>query len=80
MLFDIPSLRFLRRFRFFDATARAFALWLSRWLSAPASGLRQVQPQVNEAEFPTASQRACLNGLWMIGALRTVHRSMRSAD
>lgn len=58
MLFDIPSLRFLRRFKFFDATARAFAPWLFRWLSAPARGLRQVQSRLNEAEFPTASQRA----------------------
>ncbi len=56
MLFDIPSLRFLKRFRFFDAKVRPFAPWLFRCLSAPARGLRQVQSRLNEAEFPTASQ------------------------
>jgi hypothetical protein len=57
-LFGFPSLRFLRRFRFFDTTARSFAPWLLRWLSASARSLRQVQPRLDEAEFPTASQSA----------------------
>jgi hypothetical protein len=68
MLFDIPSLRFLRRFRFFDATARPLAPWLFRWLSAPARGLRQVQSRLNEAEFPTASQRVLFE--WTLGDWR----------
>jgi hypothetical protein len=59
MLFDLPSLRFLLRFRFFDTMVRTFAPWLLRWLSAPARGLGQVQSRLNEVEFPTASQSAC---------------------
>ena len=57
-LFGFPSLRFLRRFRFFDTTVRPFAPWLLRWLTAKARGLRQVQSRLDEAEFPTASQSA----------------------
>src|SRR5262249_4063047 len=57
-LFGFPSLRFLRRFRFFDTTVRTFAPWLLRWLSQQARILRQVQSRLDEAEFPTASQSA----------------------
>src|SRR6266496_1675475 len=57
-LFGFPSLRFLRRFRFFETMARPFAPWLLRWSTAPAGGLRQVQSRLDEAEFPTASQSA----------------------
>src|SRR4030095_1054228 len=57
-LFGFPSLRFPRRFRFFDTTVRPFAPWLLRWLTARARGLRQVQSRLDEAEFPTASQSA----------------------
>ncbi|HXQ02074.1 MAG TPA: hypothetical protein VN801_03830, partial [Candidatus Udaeobacter sp.] len=57
-LFGFPSLRFLRRFRFFDTTVRPFAPGLLRWLTARARGLRQVQSRLDEAEFPTASQSA----------------------
>jgi len=57
-LFGFPSLRFLRRFRFFDTTVRPFAPGLLRWLTARAHGLRQVQSRLDEAEFPTASQSA----------------------
>ena len=57
-LFGFPSLRFLRRFRFFDTTVRSFAPWLLRWLSPQARTLRQVQSRLDEAEFPTASQSA----------------------
>src|SRR5882757_9511694 len=57
-LFGFPSLRFLRRFRFFDTTVRSFAPWLLRWLSSQARTLRQVQSRLDEAEFPTASQSA----------------------
>src|SRR6266699_5339906 len=58
--FGFPSLRFLRRFRFFDTTVRSFALWLLRCLSPQARRLRQVQSRLDEAEFPTASQSALL--------------------
>src|SRR4030095_13940124 len=57
-LFGFPSLRFLRRFRFFDTAVRSFAPWLLRWLSAWARRSRQVQSRLDEAEFPTASQSA----------------------
>ena len=58
-LFGFPSLRFLRRFRFFDTTARSFALWLLRLLSPQARSLRLVRSRLDEAELPTASQSAC---------------------
>ena len=57
-LFGFPSLRFLRRFRFFDTTVQPFAPGLLRWLSPQARTLRQVQSRLDEAEFPTASQSA----------------------
>src|SRR5215468_4620926 len=57
-LFGFPSLRFLRRFRFFVTTVRSFAPWLLRWLTASAGGPRQVQSRLNQAEFPMASQSA----------------------
>jgi hypothetical protein len=65
-LFGLPSLRFLRRFRFFDTKVRTFAPWLLRWLSAPARGLRQVESRLDEAEFPTASQSACKLFEWTL--------------
>src|SRR5215475_173026 len=57
---SLPSLCFLRRFRFFDTTVRSFAPWLLRWLTTSARALRQVQSRLNQAEFPTASQSALL--------------------
>jgi len=57
-LFGFPSLRFLRRFRFFDTTVRSFAPWLLRWLSPQARSFRQVKSRLDQAEFPTASQSA----------------------
>ena len=59
-LFGFPSLRFLRRFRFFDTTVRSFAPWLLRWLSTRARNSREVISRLDEAEFPTASQSALL--------------------
>ena len=59
MLFDVPSLRFLRRFSFFDIVMRTFASSLHRWLSARACDSREVISRLDEAEFPTASQSAC---------------------
>jgi hypothetical protein len=58
MLFNVPSLRFPRRFRFFETAVQTFVPRLHRWLSAMAYGLRQIHPRLNEAEFPTASQSA----------------------
>jgi hypothetical protein len=59
MLFDVPSLRFLRRSSFFDIVMRTFASSLHRWLSARACDSREVISRLEEAEFPTASQSAC---------------------
>ena len=58
MLFDVPSLRFLRRSSFFDIVMRTFASSLLRWLSARACDSREVISRLDEAEFPTASQSA----------------------
>jgi hypothetical protein len=59
IFFDLPSVRFLRRFRFLEPMLQTFAVSLFRWLSAPACGLRQVTSRYDEAEFPSASQSAC---------------------
>ena len=69
-LFGFPSLRFLRRFRFFDTTVRTFAPWLLRWLSAQARRSKQVQSRLDEAEFPTASQSALFE--WALDDWRAV--------
>jgi hypothetical protein len=55
IFFDLPSVRFLRRFRFLEATRQLFAASLRRWLNAPACGSRQVHFRHTEAEFPLAS-------------------------
>src|SRR5437762_3997479 len=70
ILFDLPSLRFLRRFRLFDTVVRIFALWLLRGLSALASSSRQMDSRRDEAEFPTASQSACKLFEWTLGDWR----------
>ena len=57
IFFDIPSVRFLRRFRFLEAMRQIFVASLLRWLSAPACGSRQGHFRHTEAEFPLASQR-----------------------
>src|ERR1041385_153316 len=57
IFFDIPSVRFLRRFRLLEAMRQLFAASLLRWLSAPACGSRQGHFRHTEAEFPLASQR-----------------------
>ena len=59
IFFDLPSVRFLRRFRFLEAMLHTLAASLFRWLSAPACGLRRVHSRYDEAEFPSASQSAC---------------------
>jgi hypothetical protein len=58
IFFDIPSVRFLQRFRFVELMLQTFAASLFRLLSAPACALRQVYSRYNEAEFPSASQSA----------------------
>src|SRR5213592_2497690 len=59
IFFDLPSVRFLRRFRFLEPMLQTFAVSLFRWLSAPVCALRQVHSRYDEAEFPSASQSAC---------------------
>ena len=58
IFFDLPSVRFLRRFRFLELMLQTFAASLFRSLSAPACALRQVHSRYDEAEFPSASQSA----------------------
>ena len=59
IFFDLPSVRFLQRFRFLELMLQTFAASLFRLLSAPACALRQVRSRLDEAEFPSASQSAC---------------------
>jgi hypothetical protein len=59
IFFDLPSVRFLRRFRFVQPVLQMFAASLIRWLRVPAYALRQVHSRYDEAEFPSASQSAC---------------------
>src|SRR5436190_20109758 len=56
IFFDLPSPRFLRRFRLFETMMRTFASSLLRWLITPAYGSRQVHFRLKEAEFPASSQ------------------------
>ena len=58
-IFDLPSVRFLQRFRFLQLRLQTFAASLFRSLSVPACALRRVHSRYNEAEFPSASQSAC---------------------
>src|SRR5262244_1692421 len=57
-IFDLPSVRFLQRFRFLELMLQTFAALVFRSLSVPACALRRVHSRYNEAEFPSASQRA----------------------
>src|SRR5213083_3424584 len=70
IFFDLPSVRFLLRFRFFGTMMRIFASLLRRWLSAPACGSRKVYFRLDEAEFSAASQSACNLFDWTIGDSR----------
>lgn len=91
IFFDLPSLRFLRRFRFFETMMRTLASFLIRLLSAGVCGSKQVHFRLNEAEFPAASQSACrlsesTMGDWhaadsaSIGALRTIKNWIKLKD
>src|SRR5213082_438948 len=59
IFFDLPSVRFLRRFRFLQQMLQKLLASLFRWLSAPVCASRQVRSRYDEAEFPSASQSAC---------------------
>ena len=59
IFFDLPSVRFLRRFRFLEQMLQKLPASLFRWLSAPVCASRQVRSRYDEAEFPSASQSAC---------------------
>src|SRR5215208_5467645 len=58
IFFDLPSVRFLQRFRFLELMLQTLAASLFRSLSAPVRALRQVHSRYDEAEFPSASQSA----------------------
>src|SRR4029450_8847473 len=64
IFFDLPSVRFLQRFRFLELMLQTFAASLFRSLTPKAFGvgwagaLRQVHSRYDEAEFPSASQSA----------------------
>src|SRR5436305_14104576 len=59
IFFDLPSVRFLRRFRFLQQMLQKLLASLFRWLSAPVCASRQVRSRYDEAEFPSARQSAC---------------------
>jgi len=58
IFFDLPSVRFLQRFRFLELMLQTFAASLFRLLRGPACALRQGRSRYDEAEFPSASQSA----------------------
>lgn len=70
IFFDLPSPRFLRRFRLFETMMRTFASSLLRCLRTPACDSRQVHFRLNEVEFPAASQSACKLFEWTLGDSR----------
>ena len=66
IFFDLPSVRFLRRFRFLEPMLQMIVASLFRCLNAPARALRQVYFRHDEAEFPSASQSACKQVDWTL--------------
>lgn len=70
IFFDIPNVRFLRRFRFLELMRQIFVASLLRWLSAPACGSRQGHFRHTEAEFPSASQSAWRKFDWALDDTR----------
>ena len=66
IFFDLPSVRFLRRFRFLELMLQTFVASLLRWLSAPASASRQGHFRYDKAEFPLAPQSACRKLDWAL--------------
>ena len=65
IFFDLPSVRFLRRFRFLEPMLQTIAASLLRWVTAPAYASRQVHFR-HEAEFPLASQSAWKKVDWTV--------------
>jgi hypothetical protein len=59
IFFDLPSVRFLRRFRFLRLMLKTLTASLFRWLSRPAYAPGRVHSRYNEVEFPSASRSAC---------------------
>src|SRR5690242_2430268 len=57
IFFDLPSVRFLRRFSVLEQMLQTIAASLLRWATAPACAHRRVYSRY-EAEFPLASQSA----------------------
>ena len=57
IFFDLPSVRFLRRFSFLEQMLQTIAASMLRWVTAPAYASRRVYFR-HEAEFPLASQSA----------------------
>ena len=70
IFFDLPSVRFPRRFRFLEPMLQTIAASLLRWLSAPACAVRQVHFRHDEAEFPLASQSGCKQFHWTLDDAR----------
>src|SRR6266478_9640614 len=66
IFFDLPSVRFLRRFRFLEPMLQMVAASLFRCLSAPAHALGRVHFRHDQAEFPSASQSACKKFEWTL--------------
>ena len=56
-IFDLPSVRFLQRFRFLELMLQTFAASLFRSSSVPACALKRAHSRYDEAEFPSASSR-----------------------
>src|SRR6266403_4909176 len=93
IFFDLPSVRFLRRFRFLELMLQTVAASLLRCLSAPAHALRRVHFRHDEAEFPSALQSACKKFDWtldnsraadgvpnLFGALRPFNNWIKTKD
>lgn len=57
IFFDLPSVRFLRRFSFLEQMLQTIAASLLRWVTAPAYAPSRMYFR-HEAEFPLASQSA----------------------
>ena len=74
IFFDLPSVRFIRRFRFLEPMLQTIAASLFRWLSAPVCALRQVHFRHDEAEFPSASQSGCKQFDWTLDDSRAADR------
>ena len=66
IFFDLPSVRFLLRFRFLKPMLQTIAASLFRWLSPPACAVRQVHFRHDEAEFPLASQSVSKKFDWTL--------------